>query len=99
MATKLGNKHLCFHCGVKFYDFGKSDILCPSCGADQKSGKPPEEEPDIEAAEADAAADADLDEMDGALDGDDEDLDDDLDGEARRGRGRRGLRRRRSRRS
>ena len=81
MATKLGNKHLCFHCGVKFYDFGRSEILCPSCGADQKSGKPPEEDPEVEAAEADAAADADLEEMDEELDGDAEDLDGDEDEE------------------
>jgi uncharacterized protein (TIGR02300 family) len=33
---KLGNKHECYNCGTKFYDFGKSQALCPKCGADQK---------------------------------------------------------------
>ncbi|MDA8017520.1 MAG: TIGR02300 family protein [Thermoanaerobaculia bacterium] len=86
-SSKLGAKHLCFHCGVKFYDFGKSDIICPSCGADQKSGKPPEEDPKVQVAEEDAKADASDSEeqMDGEetegeegdgeeLDGEDEDF-------------------------
>jgi hypothetical protein len=33
---KLGTKHECFNCGTKFYDLGKSEALCPKCGADQK---------------------------------------------------------------
>jgi uncharacterized protein (TIGR02300 family) len=33
---KLGIKHECYNCGTKFYDFGKSQALCPKCGADQK---------------------------------------------------------------
>jgi len=37
MAGKdLGNKHLCFKCGTKFYDFKKPEPLCPKCGADQR---------------------------------------------------------------
>jgi uncharacterized protein (TIGR02300 family) len=37
MAGKdLGNKHLCFKCGTKFYDFKKSEPLCPKCGSDQR---------------------------------------------------------------
>lgn len=28
-----GTKRICQSCGVKFYDFGKSPILCPICGA------------------------------------------------------------------
>jgi uncharacterized protein (TIGR02300 family) len=33
---KLGNKFECFNCGTKFYDLGKSDAMCPKCGANQK---------------------------------------------------------------
>ena len=33
---KLGNKFECFNCGTKFYDLGKSDPLCPKCGANQR---------------------------------------------------------------
>jgi uncharacterized protein (TIGR02300 family) len=34
---KLGTKHECFSCGTKFYDLGKSEAICPKCGADQKN--------------------------------------------------------------
>lgn len=33
---KLGAKFECFSCGTKFYDLGKSEPLCPKCGANQK---------------------------------------------------------------
>ena len=33
---KLGTKFECFNCGTKFYDLGKSEPLCPKCGANQK---------------------------------------------------------------
>lgn len=33
---KLGNKFDCFSCGTKFYDLGKSEPICPKCGANQK---------------------------------------------------------------
>jgi uncharacterized protein (TIGR02300 family) len=33
---KLGTKFECYNCGTKFYDLGKSDPLCPKCGANQK---------------------------------------------------------------
>ena len=37
MAAKdLGNKHVCFKCGTKFYDMRKPEAVCPKCGADQK---------------------------------------------------------------
>ena len=32
-AAELGNKHECPNCGVKYYDLGKADPLCPKCGA------------------------------------------------------------------
>jgi uncharacterized protein (TIGR02300 family) len=33
---KLGTKFVCFSCGTKFYDLGKSEAVCPKCGANQK---------------------------------------------------------------
>ena len=32
----LGNKHECLSCGTKFYDLGRSQLICPSCGGDQE---------------------------------------------------------------
>ena len=32
----LGNKHECSSCGTKFYDLGRSQLVCPSCGGDQE---------------------------------------------------------------
>lgn len=34
---KLGNKFECYNCTTKFYDLGKSEAICPKCGADQKN--------------------------------------------------------------
>jgi uncharacterized protein (TIGR02300 family) len=34
---KLGTKHECYNCSTKFYDLGKSEAICPKCGADQKN--------------------------------------------------------------
>ena len=31
----LGKKHECLSCGVKFYDLGNAEIVCPKCGANQ----------------------------------------------------------------
>jgi len=35
-ASQLGEKHVCFSCGAKFYDLGKPEPLCPKCGANQR---------------------------------------------------------------
>ena len=32
----LGSKHECYNCGTRFYDLGKSELICPKCGANQK---------------------------------------------------------------
>jgi len=32
----LGNKHECLNCGTKFYDLGRNQLVCPSCGGDQE---------------------------------------------------------------
>ena len=34
VSAELGQKHRCFSCGVKFYDFNKSPITCPACGSE-----------------------------------------------------------------
>jgi uncharacterized protein (TIGR02300 family) len=36
---EMGSKHECFSCGAKFYDLGKSEAICPKCGANQKDAK------------------------------------------------------------
>lgn len=33
---KLGTKYECYNCNTKFYDLGKSEPICPKCGANQK---------------------------------------------------------------
>jgi uncharacterized protein (TIGR02300 family) len=33
---KLGTKYNCYNCGTKFYDLGKTEAICPKCGADQR---------------------------------------------------------------
>ena len=30
----LGTKRACLACGMRFYDFGRSQIICPGCGAE-----------------------------------------------------------------
>lgn len=38
----LGLKHECPNCGIKFYDLGKPEPLCPKCGANVKHLAPNE---------------------------------------------------------
>ncbi len=33
--AELGTKHECLNCGGKFYDLGRSEIICPKCGTNQ----------------------------------------------------------------
>ena len=33
--SALGEKHECVQCETKFYDLGKTPVICPSCGRDQ----------------------------------------------------------------
>ena len=67
---KLGVKRICGSCGAKFYDLGKTPIICPKCGTPYEeitSPKPSapvapvKEAPEVEevALEADEAAEAD----------------------------------------
>ncbi|MDR2766376.1 MAG: TIGR02300 family protein [Holosporaceae bacterium] len=74
--NKWGVKRVCLSCGVRFYDFGKSPIVCPSCGTifdpeylTKKKSKTSQEK-DVEEEEVI------IDEVDGALEGEDlEELD------------------------
>ncbi len=34
--ARLGVKHVCFSCAVRFYDMNKPEPICPKCGADQR---------------------------------------------------------------
>lgn len=36
---KLGSKYECYSCGVKFYDLGKGEPVCPKCGANQEESE------------------------------------------------------------
>lgn len=36
---ELGNKFECFSCHAKFYDLGRSEAICPKCGANQRDAK------------------------------------------------------------
>ena len=36
--VELGKRYKCYKCGIKFYDLGKPQPLCPSCGANQLDG-------------------------------------------------------------
>lgn len=47
MSETLGTKRICLSCNARFYDLGKSPILCPKCGSkfdpeavQKKRGKP-----------------------------------------------------------
>jgi uncharacterized protein (TIGR02300 family) len=84
----LGNKHVCFKCGTKFYDFKKPEPICPKCGADQRQApvvKAPAAERRQKAApkpvpdEVEAVVDeeAETAELDGDAEDDDEDEADD----------------------
>ncbi|HOM28157.1 MAG TPA: FYDLN acid domain-containing protein [Deltaproteobacteria bacterium] len=34
---ELGTRYKCYRCGTKFYDLGRPQPLCPSCGEDQNN--------------------------------------------------------------
>ena len=35
----LGRKHVCPECGKKFYDLGRAQVICPSCGYQLDEGQ------------------------------------------------------------
>ncbi len=63
-----GTKRTCLSCGAKFYDFSRSPILCPACGAEfdvEAAGRARRARPAGRAgvAEPEAAVPADVDEV------------------------------------
>jgi hypothetical protein len=46
----------CSECGFRFDAINESQVVCPACGADPRSGLPPESDPEIAAALDDAEA-------------------------------------------
>ena len=37
----LGKKHECVSCSARFYDLGRSALICPKCGTDQNAEPDP----------------------------------------------------------
>jgi len=91
----LGTKRACLACGMRFYDFSRSPIICPGCGAEfdpeniikSRKGRPAAKttsRADVDATDDDQIEDDDdADELTDAVvddDGDDDiDFDDDDD--------------------
>ena len=84
----LGTKRACLACGMRFYDFSRSPIICPGCGAEfdseniikSRKGRPAvktSSSADIDLTNADQTEDDDADELTNAVD--DENDDDDID--------------------
>ncbi len=42
----LGKKHECETCGMKFYDLGKPEPVCPKCGVIEQAEVTKEDEDD-----------------------------------------------------
>lgn len=82
--AKLGNKCECHACGAKFYDFNKSEIVCPQCGTDQNATD--EEEQIRRRLEAEAELNEDSDDLEDEESDDLEDEEEDEEIEDERGR-------------
>jgi len=78
--AELGIKRLCGSCGMRFYDFKRSPIICPGCSAEFDPNHIVKSRKSRSASKASEKAAA-LDDDD-ALDIIDDDLDDDLDDQA-----------------
>ena len=91
----LGTKRACLACGMRFYDFSRSPITCPGCGAEfdpeniikSRKSRPATKtmsRADVDATDDDQIEDDDADELTGGVDDDngnniDFDDDDDVD--------------------
>jgi uncharacterized protein (TIGR02300 family) len=85
----LGTKRACLACGMRFYDFSRSPIICPGCGAEfdpeniikSRKGRPAAKttsRADVDATDDDQIEDDDdADELTNAVvdDNDDDDID------------------------
>ena len=85
--AELGKKRVCLSCNMRFYDFGRSPIICPGCGAEldpqrltksHKSSRAPQAETKVPEpiVEADNVTEADVSDE---IDDDDVDVDVDVD--------------------
>jgi uncharacterized protein (TIGR02300 family) len=79
--AELGIKRLCGSCGMRFYDFKRSPIVCPGCSTEFDPNHIVKSRKSRSASKASEKAAAALD-IDDALDISDDDLDDDLDDQA-----------------
>ena len=88
----LGTKRACFACGMRFYDFSRSPIICPGCGAEfdpeniikSRKGRPAAKttsRADVNVIKDDRIEDDDAEELTNAAvdDNDDDDIDFDSD--------------------
>ncbi|MDR3180156.1 MAG: TIGR02300 family protein [Holosporaceae bacterium] len=88
---KWGTKRVCLACNVRFYDFDKSPINCPVCGAffdpehlyKRKTKNSQEKSEDVESSAVDITDDVLVDEADDEIDELDEEEDMSLDGETK----------------
>ena len=83
----LGTKRACLACGMRFYDFSRSPIICPGCGAEfdpeniikSRKGRPAAKttpRDDVDATDDDHIDDDDADLNDAVVDyNDDDDID------------------------
>jgi uncharacterized protein (TIGR02300 family) len=81
---KLGTKYNCYNCGTKFYDLGKTDAVCPKCGADQRdavSSETPSTSPSRRRRKADVVRPIDIEEEETVEVLDDEEIAPELAGE------------------
>ncbi len=53
-------KARCSECGFRFDAINESQVVCPACGTDPRSGLPPESDPETAAAFEDAEALAEM---------------------------------------
>ena len=79
--AELGIKRLCGSCGMRFYDFKRSPIICPGCSAEFDPNHIVKSRKSRSASKASEKAAA-LDDDDALDIIDDDDLDDDLDDQA-----------------
>ena len=85
--AELGIKRVCLSCNMRFYDFDRSPIICPGCGAEfdpqrltksQKSARTPQTETKVTEAIVEADNVTEVDASDD-IDFDDVDVDVDVD--------------------
>jgi uncharacterized protein (TIGR02300 family) len=72
-----GTKRVCLSCATRFYDFGKSPIICPACGAMFDPEYLLKRKIKTGSDKSDEVIDEDIDVVDdGLIDATDDDLDD-----------------------